>query len=339
MLASPAASGNADLPAPVNSVPDDPRLDRRSADVSRTPRAYPRRVALTLVRNLPVSAASGLVRVAGVTHVVADDELHLLALPDDGPPQTLRLLPGDLPADPRARKAIKPDFEALCRWHDGLLALGSGSTAMRHRGCLVRPVAGDLSLASVTELDLTPLHTHLAARVPALNLEGAAVASDPLLGDSLVLLQRGNGRGNRSALVSLDAAAVARALADNAAWDASLVRDLHFIDLGDRAGAPLAFTDASPLPDGSLVFLAAAEDSPDTYRDGVLTGVAIGRLAPDRTIRWLTDVPAAPKLEGVHAELVGDALHLWLVADPDDRSVPAPLFTATLDAATGAWLA
>ncbi len=295
-------------------------------------------VALTLVRNLPVSAASGLVRVGATTYVVADDELHLLILPDDGEPQTLRLLAGDLPEDPRARKAIKPDFEALCRWHDGLLALGSGSTAMRHRGCLIRPVPGDLARTTVRELDLAPLHAHLASRVPALNLEGAAVASDPLLGDALLLLQRGNGRGNRSAVVRLDAAAVARALADDNPWDASLVRDVQFIELGDRAGAPLAFTDASPLPDGSLVFLAAAEDTPDTYRDGQLTGVAIGRLAPDLTLAWLADVPGAPKLEGIHAELTDDTLHLWLVADPDDRNIPAPLYTATLHATTGAWL-
>jgi hypothetical protein len=200
-------------------------------------------VALTLVRSLPVSAASGLVRVGDVTHVIADDELQLLSLPDDGPAELLRLLPGDLPDDPRARKAIKPDLEALCRWDDGLLALGSGSTAMRHRGCLIRPVPGDISNATaVTTLDLAPLHTHLAARVPALNLEAAAV-----VGDALLLLQRGNGRGNRSAIVELGRLAVAHALAEGRAWDAALVRGLHFIDLGDRGGAPLAFTDVSPL--------------------------------------------------------------------------------------------
>lgn len=291
-------------------------------------------MALTLVRSLPVSAASGLVRVGDVTHVIADDELQLLSLPDDGPAELLRLLPGDLPDDPRARKAIKPDLEALCRWDDGLLALGSGSTAMRHRGCLIRPVPGDISNATaVTTLDLAPLHTHLAARVPALNLEAAAV-----VGDALLLLQRGNGRGNRSAIVELGRLAVAHALAEGRAWDAALVRGLHFIDLGDRGGAPLAFTDVSPLPDGSLIFLAAAEDSPDTYRDGALTGVAIGRLAPDRALAWLTDVPGALKLEGIHAELHADTLRLWLVADPDDRSIPAPLYTAALDPTTGAWL-
>lgn len=291
-----------------------------------------RTVALTFVRNLPVSAASGLVRIADALHVIADDELDLVKIPDVGPITLLRLLPGDLPDEPRARKAMKPDFEALCRWHTGLLALGSGSTAARHRGCLIDPVPGDSP--RVTLLDLAPLHTALAARVPSLNLEGAAH-----LGETLILLQRGNGRGNRSALVELDATAVAETLADNRPWHASLVRDLRFIDLGDRGGAPLTFTDASPLPDGSLMFLAAAEDSPDTYRDGALTGVAIGRLAPDRRVLWLTDVPGAPKLEGIHAELSDSSLlKIWTAADPDDRQIPAPLYTAALDLATGAWL-
>lgn len=290
---------------------------------------------LTLARTLPLSAASGLVRVGTTTYVVADDELALLALPDAGPATSLPLFPGELPPEPRARKAAKPDLEALCRWPaagDALLALGSGSTPARHRGCLIRHVSGDMSQTTVTPLDLAPLHAHLATLFPALNLEAAAAVADALL-----LLQRGNGRANRSALVELDAAAVARALADARPWTPELVRAVHRIDLPERRGVPLAFTDASPLPDGSLIFLAAAEDSLDTYQDGALTGVAIGRLAPDRTLRWLTDIPDAPKLEGLHAEPDGDLLRLWLVADPDDREIPAPLYTATLDATTGAW--
>jgi hypothetical protein len=290
-------------------------------------------VPLTPLRTLEVSAASGLVRVGDTSFVVADDELGLLVVPPVGPTRSLPLLPGALPDEPRARKAHKPDFEALCRWGaDGLLALGSGSTAARRRACLLRPVSGDLSLATSTTVDLAPLHAALAARLPALNLEGAA-----LVGDALVLLQRGNGVGNRGALVELDAAAAARALARGDAWDGGLVRSVRDIDLGERRGAPLGFTDASPLPDGSLVFCAAAEASVDTYEDGAVTGAALGRLGPDRALQWLVDVPGGAKLEGVHAEPSGADLRVWLVADPDDRSRPAQLWTATLDPATGAW--
>lgn len=287
----------------------------------------------TLLRTLPISAASGLVRLGAVFYIVADDELGLLELPDDGPTRVLPLLPGGLPEEHAARKAHKPDFEALCRWPgDGLLALGSGSTAARHRGCLLRPVAKDMSAGTVLVIDMTPLHAHLAGGLPALNLEGAAV-----VGDTLVLLQRGNGPGNRNARVELDLAGAQQRIAAGAPWDAALVRAIRDVELGERGGAALGFTDASPLPDGSLAFVAAAEASPDTYQDGVVTGAAIGLMGPRGDVEWIVDFAEPAKLEGIHAELAGDVVRLWLVTDPDDRARPADLFTAQVDRRTGAW--
>jgi len=286
------------------------------------------------LRTLPVSAASGLVRRGDTFYIVADDELGLLALPDVGPAYIVPLLPGELSVEHATRKAHKPDFEALCRWPgDGLLALGSGSTAARHRACRLQPGAKDMSDGTVTVIDMQPLHARLAESFPALNLEGAAV-----VGDTLILLQRGNGPGNRSARIVLDLAGAQRTITAGQPWDADLVRTIDDVDLGLRGGCPLGFTDASPLPDGSLVFVAAAEASPDTYQDGAVTGAAIGLLGPAGDLRWIVDFPEPAKLEGIHAELDGDlCLKLWLVTDPDDRARPADLYTARLHRSTGAW--
>lgn len=291
-------------------------------------------MSLQRLRTLDVSAASGLVRRGDTFYVVADDELGLLAVPDRGEAFTIPLLPGVLPATPAERKAAKPDLEALCRWPgDGLLALGSGSTPARQRACLLHPVDGDMSRGTVTILDLAPLYARLAGGFPALNLEGAAVR-----GDALLLFQRGNGPGNHGAIVELDLAAALRASEARAPWGPELLRSIRNVELGDRGGTPLGFTDASPLPDGSLVFVAAAEASADTYNDGLVTGAAIGRMAPDGRLLWLRDLPDAGKLEGVHAELEGERLHVWLVADADDRRCLASLFRATVDPDTGIWL-
>jgi len=295
--------------------------------------AYPRGVGPTLLRSLPVSAASGLVRLGDASYVVADDELTLLVCPDDGPDRTLALLPGSLPDELRARKAHKPDFEALCRWPgDGLLVLGSGSTAARHRACLVRHVLGDMSSAPIEVLDLGPLHAELARHFPALNLEGAAVIDELLL-----LLQRGNGPGNHSAIVELDLAGAVAATTAGRPWTGALVQAIRRFELGYRGDTALGFTDASPLPDGSLLYIAAAEASPDTYHDGLVTGAAIGRLDPQRRLQWQVELPGPHKLEGVHAEQHGDLLTLWLVNDPDDRGTPASLLRARMDPRTGAW--
>ncbi len=291
-------------------------------------------MSLQRLRTLDVSAASGLVRRGDTFYIVADDELGLLAVPDVGPAFTIPLLPGLLPEAHAARKAAKPDLEALCRWPgDGLLALGSGSTASRHRGCLLRPVAGDMSRGTVTILDLEPLHARLSETFPGLNLEGAAVR-----GDALLLLQRGNGSGNLPALVELDLPAALRAVDAGEPWGPELLRSIRDVPLGARRGTMLGFTDASPLPDGSLVFVAAAEASPDTVQDGLVTGAALGRISADGRLLWLRDVPEAGKYEGVHAEPHGDRLHIWLVTDADDRRCPASLYRATVDANTGVWL-
>jgi len=291
-------------------------------------------VSLQRLRTLDVSAASGLVRRGDTFYIVADDELGLLAVPDRGDAFTIPLLPGVLPDAHAERKAAKPDLEALCRWpDDGLLALGSGSTASRRRACLLRPVDGDMSRGTVTILDLAPLYARLAGAFPALNLEGAAVR-----GDALTLLQRGNGPGNLSAIVEIDLAGALRATLRGAPWGPELLRSVRELELGVRGGAPLGFTDASPLADGSLVFVAAAEASPDTYHDGLVTGAAIGRIAADGRLLWLHDVPEAGKFEGIHAEPEGEHLQVWLVTDADDRRRPASLVRATMHASTGAWL-
>ena len=120
-------------------------------------------------------------------------------------------------------------------------------------------------------------------------------------------------------------------------WGPELLRTITPAALGDLDGAPLGFTDASPLPDGSLIYVAAAEASRDTYHDGLVTGAVIGRLGPGRAPLWQTRVPGRRKLEGVHAELHGDDLQVWLVDDPDHRQTPAALLHARLDPRTGAW--
>ena len=101
------------------------------------------------------------------------------------------------------------------------------------------------------------------------------------------------------------------------------------VDLGHVRGVPYGFTDASALPDGRVVFLAGAEDSPDTYRDGDVLGARVGLLDGDRvTLCEIFDEAGRPtslKLEGV--DFVGfsssGGVELVVVADMDDPDVPA----------------
>lgn len=282
-----------------------------------------------------VSAASGLVAVGPWLYVVADDTLHLAVFPreSDAPGRSVRLFPGELPLEPRARKAAKPDLEALCLLapftgcpQGALLAVPSGSTATRQRGALL-PLAPDGTLlGEVHEVDFTGLYAQLSRELGSLNVEGAAVSSGRLR-----LLQRGNGAQGTDALVDLDHERLLRALETSRELGPEVVRTVRRWELGQVGGVRLTFTDASPLPDGRIVFTAAAEDTRDAYSDGPIAGSAVGVLAPDGSPLFMDAVDAKVKLEGVSAHLERGRIHLLLVADADDPAEPAPLLEAVLE--------
>ncbi len=279
-----------------------------------------------------LAAASGLVRVGEWLYVVADDENCIAVFPAQGggPGRRLVFDASALPREPAARKAAKPDLEALAHlppdaWppHGALLALGSGSTPRRNRG-VVLPLRADGSAAEPRLLDLAPLYAALAAEIPDLNLEGAAVS-----GDQLCLLQRGNSRAGVNAVVELDLRVACESASRSQSLNADLVRSIRRFDLGEHKGVRYSFTDASPLPDGRLLFSAAAEDCPDTYHDGTVVAAALGILDAERGVECIEPMEPVLKIEGVHASLENNGdIALLLVADADDETHSAPLLAA-----------
>jgi hypothetical protein len=271
------------------------------------------------LRELEVSAASGLVVVADRLCVVGDDELDLWIYSGMGERllSRVRLLEGVLPLDRAARKAEKPDLESIGVLPSaGLLALGSGSRPSRMRGVwLPEGMEGTIQV-----VDLRPLYHHLAAELAELNIEGMAVSAGMMR-----LLQRGNGAAGENAVVDLDLQVVRTALAADRRLPAEAVLAIRRLDLGRHAGAPWSFTDASPLPDGGLLFSAAAEDTRDVYEDGPCLGAALGVLSPEGVVVKMEPLDVTVKVEGIHVLPSGDVL---LVGDPDEPGTPSPLLLA-----------
>ena len=277
----------------------------------------------------PLSAASGLVVAGPWLYVVADDADELGAFPRQGPGpgHLLRGLDrGAAPEDPAERKARKADLEALVALPGGgLLALGSGSTAVRRAG--VHWPAPEHGVGA-RAVDLEPLHAALDAELPDLNLEGACVS-----GEHLVLAQRGNGARGADALVVCALAPVLEALAAQEPVTASaLVAICPVAGLGAAPdGTPLGLTDLTALPDGRLLATAVAEQGASTYDDGACAGSAVALLERDgRVVR--TEPLAKPwKVEGILAAPRGDGtVDLLMCADPDDPNAVAPLLGTTL---------
>jgi hypothetical protein len=269
---------------------------------------------LSQVAALDVSAASGLCALADRLCVVADDETFLAQYAFDGAPLgRVALFDDALPEEHHARKRRKPDLEALAALPDGrLLALGSGSTSQRERGALVDPARG----FTVRPIDLGALYRELRASLPELNVEGAVVVDD-----RLVLLQRGNGRARANARIELDLARLLEALERGAPPPASALVGIAPVALPELAGVPLSFTDAA-VHEGRVLFTAAAEDTDDTYADGANMGSVIGELVGAQ-VSWVQPVLPVCKLEGIACTPQGA---LWLVADADNRAIPAALF-------------
>ncbi|WP_457423548.1 DUF6929 family protein [Roseateles sp. P5_E7] len=279
-----------------------------------------------------LSAASGLVQVGQRLFVVADDEHTLAAfdLSGDRPGRLHRLFGGELPDKPKARKAAKPDLEALAHlppWpgypQGALLALGSGSRPQRQRAALLAfNEAGEIE-GAVREIDLSPLYEPLHARHEQLNIEGAFVAAD-----RFCLLQRGNQASPVNVLISYDWPAIQAWL--GGAGPAPEPVSGHQYELGDIDGVPLCFTDGAALPHGGWVFCAAAEATDDSYLDGPCRGSAVGVVAADGRLLGMWPLSLRCKAEGIAVIVENGTLHLLLVTDPDDRDEPALLLSATL---------
>lgn len=268
---------------------------------------------LRQLATLRLSAASALVCQGQNLWVLADDALVLQRYNLNGDWQAeLTLLPGELPADAKQRKRLKPDFEALLSLPgDGLLALGSGSTERRCRGCLVES-------GSVRVIDLSPLYGALAERFQDLNIEGGVA-----YGGQLLLAQRGNGRGRENALVLLDLTQVLRDLQDGQLSAAALQRIVP-LQLPELDGVPLSLTDLSVAPSGALYFTATAEATDSSYLDGACVGSVLGRLDAHLAIVELNRLTPVVKIEGLAFQADGRPL---LVADADDPTIASPLFT------------
>ncbi|MBC7173157.1 MAG: hypothetical protein H5U40_12040 [Polyangiaceae bacterium] len=280
----------------------------------------------------PVVRAGSALRWLGGRLAVVQDDASFLALVGAESVQALAL--------PRAEsgrrrfesrlgnKAEKLDLEAALvirgAGRERLFAFGSGSTSARER---IVVVDAD---ASVRVVDAAPLYAMLREHTDfsgsELNVEGAAVSNGKAR-----LFQRGNGAPARglepvNATIDLD-------LEELVAWvdgSGTLPRPVAIrrYDLGLVAGVRFGFTDAVTLPSGKILFVAGAEDSPNTYDDGVVLGCRFGILEEDggrfTDLRDADGALSRHKIEGI-AVGAGEELELVAVTDQDDPDAPALL--------------
>lgn len=274
-----------------------------------------------------VSAASGLVIAGDWVYLVADDEHHLVALrrrdAASGALQLRRLVDGDLPIDPAARKRAKRDLEALlhlpgdAREPAMLVAWGSGSRPQRDVAyCVQLDADGGLD-GDVRAVDLAPLHRVLRGHACTLNIEAGCVQ-----GDALWLFSRANAGSPVNGCFRIDLRQIIDFLRAGGGQHALPRVEFSTLDLGCIGSVPLGITDAAALPEGGFLFSAVAEDTTNAYDDGRCLGSVLAVCGHDGAVAWSDRLEGDPKVEGIALD---DNGVLWLTTDADDPAVASEL--------------
>jgi len=316
----------------------DPRRGGRV--VHRTPLLYAAGADPSLDRPAHVRAGSALVSWPGHLAVIQDDACFLAII--DIPTKVVRDIPYPMPTnvrqfdDTRGNKKLKLDLEAAFLHENLLIALGSGSSALRERIALIDDPKGTPHVTIIEAPELYALFRAEPAFVGSeLNVEGATIA-----GDSIVFFQRGNGAPYQD-LKPVDATARVK-LEPFLAYLRGLgpcpkLESVIGWELGEAAPAKgrLTFTDGACCPNGTIAFLACAEDSPDAVTDGPVTAVAIGHLDETHAraeLGLLLDESGEPlldKAEGLAFDPV-DPKRAFVVTDRDDPDAPSQLLEIQL---------
>ena len=304
----------------------------RSRGHCRPVRVYVDEVrALRFDDGTPVTAASGVAPFGGGWLVAQDDATYAVWLHEDHvtPVRVLPPVQGfDRFSEAAGTKRLKPDLEVACPAEvDGepaVLLLGSGSTAQRMRGVLVRLEGGR---PVVQAGDLGPLYELVARRLGLpldhLNLEGASRH-----GDTVRWFNRGNlAAGVPSGSVEVPLEGLVAALLGRADAASVPLGQPRVYELGEVEGVGLAVTDAVALPDGRVLLSAAAEDSPNAVDDGPVVATALALVDGEKVV----DVAPIPEVEGHVHKVEGLALrevrdgqvHLLAVVDDDDPTTPS----------------
>lgn len=293
------------------------------------------KLALNTIRNLSVltpngekfiCAASGLVKHENNLYVIADDELSLMtfSLKNKSPGHSIALFPGILPTEPKARKKVKPDLECLAYipanlGQEGLLAIPSGSKPNRQIGSFVKLQNGQAF--EPKKIDFSLIYETLQKEFLELNIEGAALSSS-----SFVILQRGNGASAQSALIELDILGLADDLQNNEFIQASRIKQIKEVCLGNINNINLGFTDAC-FCNNKLFFLAVAESGNSTYNDGQYVGAFIGYFDNAGKAVLISQLDSAFKPEGLWVEGIDSGYRAYIVTDADDPNLVSTLFS------------
>jgi hypothetical protein len=214
-------------------------------------------------------------------------------------------------------KKEKADYEALTSIGEELYLFGSGSTEKRntilHIDAQSKKVYAPIDAADLyfTMQDFSEINAE--------NFNIEAVAND---GNTWYVFNRGNGPKGQNGVFTM-----------NGDINETAFQFMYNeVKLPKINGAPSSFTDAV-FVDNKLYFLAAAEKTTSTYKDGEVAGTLIGRMDPESMeIEFTEIISNKNKFEGLTLyKRYDNKLEFLLCEDTDSDAAESDIYKLTLE--------
>ncbi len=266
-----------------------------------------------LFQILGIGSASGLVYTDNTLHIVSDNSTFLYQYNiKENQVTKLKLFDN---SQENIKKKDKFDFESITLKDKKLYLFGSGSKPKRQKLATYNPKDN-----TTTETNLAELYTEFrkAALIPnaELNIEGIVFYKN-----QWIFFQRGNGKESKNGIFILKSKKI----------DTKQPITYIPIVLPNLKNVAATFTDAV-LVDDKIYFLASAEDSNSTYKDGEITGSLIGCLdAKKYTVDFTQPITETQKFEGLTLYKNGkDSIEFLLCEDNDTEVLESTIYKLAL---------
>lgn len=212
-------------------------------------------------------------------------------------------------------KKQKPDYEAIVAKDGDLYLFGSGSGEDRNSIGHINKESKE-TYPHIDATDLYLIMQSFGEIAPEdFNIEGAV--ND---GSTWYVFQRGNGPAGQNGVFTLEGD----------------ISDTYFqiiyneIKLPKINGVQSGFTDAVKV-ENKIYFLAAAERSGSTQKDGKIAGSLIGRLDIETMKIEFTQEISDKKFEGITLyKTLGNTLEFLLCEDPDNKATQSDIYKLTI---------
>ncbi|WP_268849262.1 DUF6929 family protein [Flavobacterium aestivum] len=267
-----------------------------------------------LFQIIGIGSASGLIYKDNNLFIIGDNSGYLYEYSIDSKDlKRHALLENPMENTP---KKDKSDFEAITHYGDSVYVFGSGSSENRKK--MIQVDSKNKTILEKTDLtDLYALMQSFGEIKPEdFNIEGAIYN-----GKNLFLFNRGNGKSKKNVVFTIHGK--------------NLMNEFNILSndykLPKIKGVRSSFTDAI-LIDDKIYFLATAEDSNSTYKDGKILGSLVGRIDLETMkIDFIKKITDSHKFEGITLySKNNETIEFLLCEDNDTEELKSTIYKLKL---------